>query len=933
MRQLRILLFLCVAFAMTGISAQAQVLLSEGFEGPGFPGWTLDPTGNAEFLGIVPAPLGRTGNCVGNYLNATTLGGAAGGSGQYMRRVIPSGGKYLRIICWWRQEDNDPAADQNVFESDDYFEIHYRPNAVTRWTQLYRATDDVNDAWTQLKYFVMGGADFELRIGCNSSASDEKYWWDDLTVEAYTPQALNDIRRRIEPLTFTPGSVHTVNLHCRGNAYGGDIRTSETVATGVTISDISDGGVATGQVINWLNVHVDPNTTKTLTYKVTTPSGTGLEPKLYQQWQGRYTHGTDTSHVGNYTAGDNAIFLQSDPLPTTPAWFGRADISEAFRARGYSAYYAADTGGPAYYVFANGRDMWNNDCEFHFLYLYVVGQFRLSAQVEATLPPEVNNWEKGGIMVRESLLPRAAFVNAVLRSNAGGANEDDIYFQERRAYNVAAQRFGQQAPDSRTGDANAVTGTQAANVGPAVLILSRNAGSDIINAGYDNLEGDIKDPWYGISRNTIPIDRPVLVGLCFSSHHDSNQRYVDRVKITNVQLTAPMIVRPVINTSARVLSATAYTSGTNVRVTVNLNRFGPGALTVREVLSPGWTAANATGATVNSDAFGTTVTFTGVNADSVQYDAVPPANMRVPGYFKGSAWDAYNFTAVTAPSSIRPAGRVTLQDGVYPDPTYYGTVETHITYNNGGGGVHNNMGQNALFEEGDWYGTENFRNVANPGVDIRTYPGRDDNKIMLLRFDLTPDVPSGATIAEAWLRLFYDSQRRTYTSGVTVAGVQTQQPYGASRIDHHSWVHALTKSWGEGVGTGIDGSDAVQGEVTWVNARLNLQDWQTSGARGLNDIVAPSQVSARSAAMYGVQEKTFVDYDITSLVQYWTANPAANFGMKISQDDEGYRTSTGYHWGAYQFASSEYTADPLLRPMLTVRFIPSLNVGRWSMYR
>jgi hypothetical protein len=85
--------------------------------------------------------------------------------------------------------------------------------------------------------------------------------------------------------------------------------------------------------------------------------------------------------------------------------------------------------------------------------------------------------------------------------------------------------------------------------------------------------------------------------------------------------------------------------------------------------------------------------------------------------------------------------------------------------------------------------------------------------------------------------------------------------------------------------------------------------------------------------MYGAVYNKWVDYDVTSLVQYWSNNPTLNFGMKISQDDAGYRSTTGYHWGAYNFPSSDYTGDLTLRPVLTVKFIPSLDAKRWHLYR
>lgn len=178
-------------------------------------------------------------------------------------------------------------------------------------------------------------------------------------------------------------------------------------------------------------------------------------------------------------------------------------------------------------------------------------------------------------------------------------------------------------------------------------------------------------------------------------------------------------------------------------------------------------------------------------------------------------------------------------------------------------------------------------------------------------------------VEEAWVRLYFDYQRRGLTSGSV-----TIQP-----VDHYTWGHVVNKAWneGEGVGANIDGRDAFPGEVSWISVRAAYEDWATSGARGVTDILPPSQFETRLHIQYGRTPDTWIQYNVKDIVQYWVNNPGRNFGLKISQDDQGTLTS-GYHFGAYVFPTSEY-ANRLLRPTLSVKFLPSLHVRRWSLYR
>lgn len=237
---------------------------------------------------------------------------------------------------------------------------------------------------------------------------------------------------------------------------------------------------------------------------------------------------------------------------------------------------------------------------------------------------------------------------------------------------------------------------------------------------------------------------------------------------------------------------------------------------------------------------------------------------------------------------------IVFQQGAYPVPSYAGCEDAHIImYGTYGWTGNRNAGAHDYLEEGDWWGVE------DPLPSSRPNPGFDDNKMILLKFDLS-SVGPGSAVGNAYLRMFYDFQRNEVVSA----------------IDHYSWAHMLSKPWGEGLGTGFDGPAAAHGECSFVSARTGIEDWETSGARGLSDIQDPATFAARSNVMYGSSADVWIEWDITDFVQYWIDHPEQNHGLKVSQDETGYATS-GYHRGGYDFRSSEH-ATSSTRPMLVI---------------
>ncbi len=133
-------------------------------------------------------------------------------------------------------------------------------------------------------------------------------------------------------------------------------------------------------------------------------------------------------------------------------------------------------------------------------------------------------------------------------------------------------------------------------------------------------------------------------------------------------------------------------------------------------------------------------------------------------------------------------------------------------------------------------------------------------RTILIKFDLEGNIHSDSTITSATLYLYYygpasNSNKRIYASRVT--------------------------------------SDWDQGTVTY-NTPLSVEDPPLSWAD------------------WDLSEAGWKEIDVTGLVDYWYANPDANFGMKLTSDSTDVAL----------FYSSEYTDNPKLHPKLTVTYRP-----------
>ncbi len=204
---------------------------------------------------------------------------------------------------------------------------------------------------------------------------------------------------------------------------------------------------------------------------------------------------------------------------------------------------------------------------------------------------------------------------------------------------------------------------------------------------------------------------------------------------------------------------------------------------------------------------------------------------------------------------------------------------------------------NTLFEEKDGKLSNGAGTYLFAG---NTKQGDSENtRRALLQFDLSA-IPPTATITNVRLTLYMsrtiDGSPRSHT------------------------LHRVLASWGEGASNAPDqegkGTDAQTGDATWLHRFFNTIRWTQIGG----DYSTTSSGSASVGTSNG--DYSWSTPGMVQDVQFWLANPAANFGWLV-RGAEGNLIET-----ARQFHSRESTVSGgARRPRLQVDFIPPAQVG------
>jgi hypothetical protein len=567
--------------------------------------------------------------------------------------------------------------------------------------------------------------------------------------------------------------------------------------------------------------------------------------------------------------GDNALVAQS--ALGLFDWHGNIGVEPVGHTSGDPSTSGSSTlVGGVYTLTGSGTDVWDPLDRCQIVVKPMTGSFYIEALVDFYSPGS-SDWATAALGVRSKMAPTAAWGAIALRNPVTVTGGDIMGFEWRE----------------RNGGTCGGTNVEMVTTQPRAMRLVRQGST--VHGYFKSNSG----AW--IEQVESPHDVPdladeVLASMFVTSQnngHDASARF------SNVVI-APTAVGSV----TRDIQATSYTVGHPIHVVLDIRRQANSIpLIVKEVVPAGWTASGISDGGVQT---GTTITW-GLSFTAnklLSYDITPTSGI-VPEYFVGFTRDAVGIdTPVGGDTTILAAGATIFQHGAYPDPTYAGTADVHVLMwaDPDPPGTHN-TGANDMIEEGDWDG------------------GTGDNRLILVRFELSGVIGYGAIVEEAWLCLHYGAQRRS----------------DATLTNHWLYARMIAKDWSEGGGDGFEGRLATFGEVSWNSARTGIQNWEVRGLRGLTDL--NQRFVARSSAQFGTVSGVWVEFNVTDFVRYWAADPGSNHGFKISQDEVSTGTVTGYVQGVYDFESHENWQEQL-RPMLVVKWKvnPASRADHWSLY-
>lgn len=160
----------------------------------------------------------------------------------------------------------------------------------------------------------------------------------------------------------------------------------------------------------------------------------------------------------------------------------------------------------------------------------------------------------------------------------------------------------------------------------------------------------------------------------------------------------------------------------------------------------------------------------------------------------------------------------------------------------------------------------------------------------LLRFDVAAEIPEGATITSAVLRLYM-----TQGNGTQLTSLKR-----------------LLADWGEGTSFGFGGAGvpATEGDATWLHTFFPGELWSTPGGVFEPTASATRVVGGSGFYTWGPSPLMVAD------VQLWLDDPATNFGWLVQGNESTMQT-------AKKFASRESPNGNFV-PMLTIEFSPPL---------
>ena len=204
-----------------------------------------------------------------------------------------------------------------------------------------------------------------------------------------------------------------------------------------------------------------------------------------------------------------ARYSETEFILTASRDWTKYDVAElSIWFRGYPASVGSFVEGPVgtYTMTASGRDIWDQDDQFHFAYKMLTGAGSIIAKVESI--DNTHNWAKAGVMMRESLERNSKYAFAVVSPASGAALQYRL-----------------------TSDIDAAGTTQAGIAAPYWVKLERTiSGSITASISADG------STWAAVENSTpqvISMSSTIYVGLAVSSHDNT---LTCTAKFSNVQI-------------------------------------------------------------------------------------------------------------------------------------------------------------------------------------------------------------------------------------------------------------------------------------------------------------------------------------------------------------------------------------------------------------
>ena len=283
-------------------------------------------------------------------------------------------------------------------------------------------------------------------------------------------------------------------------------------------------------------------------------------------------------------------------------------------------------------VIGSGHDIWDAADDFHFLYMRVQGDFKMSIEDASIAPigeaPTSNTWAKLGIMARQSLTGPSPQAFAMIRISDHGF----------------ALQWREDEGGGSGWDEAASLADQAEHGGAIGL---QREGNDFTTLYIDSTGAEVVN-----NVHYVEMTDPIWLGIAVTSHETGSTAagFFSGVKFTGTALPLPFRVD-------RSVSATSASPGGSIdaQLTVTVRDGAPGNFTIVENYPAGWAVSNlsASAGEAQDDGSGA-ITWTAAGASGVvtlDYTLTVPADAggtaSISGTYDDGAGDTGDTGSVT----------------------------------------------------------------------------------------------------------------------------------------------------------------------------------------------------------------------------------------------------------------------------------------------